>query len=364
MLGKTTPFIFVISIFLVINFIAGCELKIGGRKDKNKDEDIAVPVILHTVERGEISKFLRLSGVLEALREVEIYSQTSGIIVELAVEEGMSVGEGRLLLRLESREQQLALERARALVSRENANLIRAEELFKNEMLAEDAYQLCQLNLRDAELRVGEAELALERTRILAPFSGTIAERFVDKGDRINMSRTLFKIVDESRLLLEVWVNEDDLQMLRLGQSGAVIPFSDRQSNSKAKLIRVSPVVDPTFGKLKVTFEIDESPSNLKPGQYVELVINIAKHSDVLVIPKCALVYEAGIPIVFVRKDSLVFRRPVKIGLETGDIAEIIGGLGDAEEIVVDGQSTLRDSTLINPRKPSKPEEVRGDAGH
>ena len=142
-------------------------------------------------------------------------------------------------------------------------------------------------------------------------------------------------------------MNEVDFQRLRINQIADVRLSVDSERHSRAELIRVSPVVDPNFGKMKATFRMLGNDPALMPGQLVELFLVLETHENVLLVSKRALVYESGIPVVFVAQDSFAFRRTVKLGLQTGDIAELRSGLTEGERLIVDGQTTLQDSSKI-----------------
>jgi len=345
--SKTTLFVFV-ALLLCGSILSSCKVEMGkqrGKKDEKKD--LAAPITAEPVSMGDISKYLRLNSVLKPIREINIFAQSAGTILELNVEEGDIVPKDKLLLTLESTDQELAAKRARTRLERERNSLSSAQELYNKNMLPEDEFKQIQLLVRDSELQLAQAELAMQRTNITAPFKGFISERFVNTGSRIDPSRPLFKLVDDSEIQLEVWVNEADLGALKIGLIADVKKNSKSDQSFQAELIRISPVVDPTYGKLKATFQLINQSSDLKPGQLVELYLVLETHSNVLIIPKRALVYESGIPIVYINYDSLAFRRLIALGLETGENVEVLAGLTVGELIIVDGQSTLRDSSKV-----------------
>jgi len=322
-------------------------VKIGQNRNKDEKKDLAAPIITELVSRGDISRYLRLNSILKPIREVSVFAQSAGNILEIKVEEGDLVQKGQVLVILENIDQDLALKRSVARLERERNNLDRAKELFSQNMLPEDEYQQIQLAVRDCELQLNQAELAFSRTQIVAPFKGIITERFANPGSRVDPARPIFSLVDDSEIHLEVWINENELNNFQIGQLADVRKSTNSDVEYKAELIRISPIVDPTYGKMKATFKLLDRSKNIKPGQLVELFIVMETHSNVLVIPKRALVYESGIPVVYINQDSLAFRRLVHLGLETGSSAEIIGGISENELVIVDGQSTLRDSSKV-----------------
>lgn len=346
----TTPFLF--SILLIISIILpGCDFKIGGKKKDDK-KDLAAPVLLSRAEVGSISSFLLLNATVEPAREVELFSRSVGQLVELNVEEGDKVTAGELLVKLDDSEQVLARNRAQAVFEKETARLKRAEELYQKQMLAEDDYQQIQLALNDARIALEQTELALEYTRITAPFDGMIAMRYVDLGDRVDLARSLFRLVDQSYLLVNGWISETDQYLLYIGQKVSIAITGKEDYPGTASLIRISPIIDPVYGKVKATFKITDPGIDLKPGQFVEIKLTLETHDNVLLLPKQALVYEAGNPIVFVYKDSLALRRPVAIGLQSGTKVELLKGIGLDDQVIIEGQATIRDSSRVKPVNP------------
>ncbi len=326
----------------------GCSIKIGGSDKENSEIATAVPITIQTVTRGDISTYLRLNSTLQANREVDVFAQVVAKVIELKVEEGDKVTEGDLLAKLEDAEQNLNIEKATATVKKEQVTLARLEKLYLHEskMISDDDYEMAKLSLRQAELALQEAELALEYTFIRAPFGGTIAERLIDLGDRVNLTEPPFKIVDFDILHIDAWIAESDVPKLSLGQTASVL--SDKRSDPIiAKLIRLSPVVDQTYGKVKATFELRNLSGNIRPGQFVELSLTLNTNHNSILIPKRALVHEAGKPTVYVVQDTLAHRRRVTTGIETGEVIEILAGLAVGDRVIIEGQATLRDSTHI-----------------
>jgi RND family efflux transporter MFP subunit len=332
----------------IILALSGCQFEIGGRGGKKK-EGKATPAPVRIVQpmRGSIATYLHLDGAIEPERSVEVTAQTAGIVKALLVEEGDRVREGQLLVKLQDSEQTLAVERARATVERQHALLLRAEELFNRQMISAEEIEQMRLTLQDAEIALKQAELALDYTTIEAPFTGAIARRSVSIGDQVAPGRTIVTLVDRNILLLNCWVSESELANLHIGSTAMVSSQASITKSFEARLIRISPVMDPQYGKLKVTFQVIDPGGLLKPGQFVELRMTMEEHSDALLLPKKSVIYETGMPMVFVVLDTLAFRRPIQIGLETGDRLEVLTGITSTDSVVVEGQATIKDSARV-----------------
>jgi membrane fusion protein (multidrug efflux system) len=221
--------------------------------------------------------------------------------------------------------------------------------MYKNRLLSENELRQYQLIFHEDEINLTQAQITLDRSVIKAPFAGTITEREIVAGDKVNPSRPLFALVDGSSMKLDVWVNEDVARIMKVGMIGMVMPFSSISLDTvEAVLVRVNPVIDPQYGKRKATFKIKGESTMLKPGQFVDINLSLLTHSDVLIIPKRAIVHQAGSAVVFVCNDSVAVRKVVQTDLETGDDIEITHGIDLGDFIIVEGQSTLKDSTVVN----------------
>ena len=84
-----------------------------------------------------------------------------------------------------------------------------------------------------------------------------------------------------------------------LGQTVTLISAYDSDQRGQGTVTRLSPVIDATTGTFRVTIEVDSSSTKLRPGQFVEVKIEVERHENVLTVARPAVVYEDGLPVVF-----------------------------------------------------------------
>lgn len=345
---KATP----LASFLVISILlTGCEIEMNGGWGKKKKDTPPqpVPVQIETVKLETISSYFRFNAILVPEKEIQIFPKAIGIVLERFVEEGDYVDAGRILARLEDSEQKLTLDRAEANFRHQSDETSRAEDLFNRDMLSDDEIRRIRLAKNEADISLRQARLALEYTKITAPFAGVITKRLFNSGDRVDLSRPLFTLVDRSRMYADAWISEGELQHIKIGTPAKVLSFGDTPVVGRAKTLRISSVIDPTFGKIKVTFLLDSAQTEFRPGQFIELLLTLDSKTNVTVIPKRAVLFEAGDPVVFIVQDSLALRRQIKTGIGEAGRVEVVQGLSAGQSIVVDGHSTLRDSSKVRP---------------
>ena len=110
-----------------------------------------------------------------------------------------------------------------------------------------------------------------------------------------------------------------------------------------------------------MTTEVSDDTTRLKPGMFARINIVYASHEQALLIPRVAVVSEDSTPAVFVVEDGVARRRPVRTGLAAGADIEILEGLTDADNVVVVGQTGLKDGTEVEAVGDSPPDRLAGD---
>ena len=119
------------------------------------------------------------------------------------------------------------------------------------------------------------------------------------------------------------------------------------EKSFEGKIKRISPVVDPTSGTIKVTIDLSESRSELVPGLFIRVKIVLDTHDLALIIPKRALLKEEERAYVFVAKDGVVAKTELATGFSDSERLEVLGGLALGDLVVVDGQSRLGDGMSV-----------------
>jgi membrane fusion protein (multidrug efflux system) len=175
-----------------------------------------------------------------------------------------------------------------------------------------------------------------------------VTRRLVGVGDHINVNQHLFDIVDFESIVARVHVPEKELARLAAGQTVRVVAPALGNREYAGRIERLSPVVDPTTGTIKVTVEVPEQ-EGLRPGMYVDVALVTAVHTDALLVPKRALVYDADQVFVFRLKPDgkHVQRLRVVPRLEDRTNVEPAGGLAAGDKVVVAGQAGLKDGALV-----------------
>ena len=307
----------------------------------------AVPVIVARPKTETMRAFLDASATLRAEAYVDVVSEATGVVVELFVEEGDAVEEGQELARLAYEELELAVRRAQNEVDRLESEYRRNEALAREKLISEDVFQRLKFDLEGAQIDLEQRRLELARTKISAPISGTVTQRDVNIGTLVRANEALFSILDFASIVAPVHLPERYLRDLEVGQEAKVQPAGHDEHWLKARVTRISPVVDSESG----TFEVLITPHRLRglrPGMFAKVQLTLDEHTDVTTVEKRSLVYDDERPYLFMVNDvGRAVKIPVSLGYQGDESIEITSKLPDHDFIVVVGQSALKDGHRI-----------------
>ena len=355
----------------------------------NQPKAIAVKthVVMETTTGGERGDtLLNSSGYVTARREATVSSKVSGKVMEVLVEEGMSVEEGQVLARIDASNthQSLRLSEAQAVSARKalsetQVNIAQAErdlgryarlvaEGIGNQADTDRAQSQsealkAQLERQTAEIAVAERQIAIwkqeiEDTIITAPFSGVVTTKNAQPGEMISsmsageFTRTgICTIVDMTSLEIEVDVSESYINRVSAGQPVEATLDSYPEWRIPAKVIAIIPTADRQKATVKVRVAFDELDARILPEMSVKVAFQSTEEAKPVekftAIPEAAVRPRDGRDIVWVVNEGKVKPRPVTIGEKRGDQAIVEAGVSGGERIVIEGFDYLADGASV-----------------
>ncbi|TAJ92851.1 MAG: MdtA/MuxA family multidrug efflux RND transporter periplasmic adaptor subunit [Reyranella sp.] len=333
----------------------------------------AVPVGVATASQGDIPIVLRALGTVTPLQTVNVKTQITGQLTDVYFKEGQMVKQGDLLAQVDPRPYDVALQQAigqqqrdEALLKNAQMDLERYRKLVQQDSIARQQYdtQMSLVRQYEAALvidqaQVDAAKLNVTYTKIVAPLTGKIGLRMVDKGNYVTMgdASSICVIIQVQPISVLFTIPEDSLplvrQRLKTGENLEVRVLDRAQKNELAvgRLDTTDNVIDQTTGTVKLRAIFDNADESLFPNQFVNVRLLAATVKDAVVVPVAAI--QRGQPGTFVylaKADDTVEIRVVETGATDGDKVAILKGLKVGDQVVIDGVDRLRDGAKI--RKP------------
>lgn len=305
-------------------------------------------------------------GTVTAWNTATITPQVSGQIIELPLHEGGMVKAGDVLVRLDPRPFEAALNQAKARESQDQANLVAAQknlnrdqallgrgfspqQTVDNERAQEEA--LTAAVAGDAAA-VEVAQLNLEYASVRAPFSGVVGLRNVDLGNVVSPTTNIVTLAQIEPIAVDFTLPQADLAAVTQAlQSGppAVTAIDQDGTNILAEgtLEVLNNQVDTATGTIKLKARFPNTDHKLWPGAFVQIRLAVRSEADAIAIPSSALQRGPNGVYVWVVDGSNARIRPVSIEAIEGDLAVIGSGLAAGERIVTAGQNRLADGTPV-----------------
>jgi membrane fusion protein (multidrug efflux system) len=320
----------------------------GGDGDSNGDDDVAlVPVEVAEVARGDISAFFTGTATLEAEEETRVVAKVAGVVRRILVEEGDYVTSGQMLAKLDDEKIAVQVERASANLRNLEEEFRRSEELFKGSMISAQQFQKAKYDYERQKAEYDLASLDLGYTSIRSPISGVVAERLIKVGNMVLANQPTFSVTGMDPLLAVLHVPERQLGKLKVGHSASLEVDAIQGECFPGRIDRISPVVDPATGTVKVTVEVRDRSRSLKPGMFARVNIVHDVHTDAMLVPKDAIIAEDRKSCVFVVRDSTAYRRTVETGYVNSSHIEVLSGVEAGDTVVTIGKGGLKDSSRV-----------------
>lgn len=325
---------------------------LGCTSEKEKGEEIPMEsfredvqptmVLVSHSEKKSFDYLINATGKIEASDQVMVIVERQGYLIELLVSEGQQVKTGDVIARLDITDSKFELEKAQIeLRSRmaefENQKLgypsiYGVENPDKNLLEEWDDRLKASSGALSAEISLREAELNLEKSIIKAPISGTVADLKIKKGSLVNSGDEICEILSTGQLEMKVKVLESDINYIKKNQKAEIYPVSGGSEELIGTVSSINPKVDEN-GLVQVTIQLQRQ-GNLLSGMNARAVIR-APQNDSLVVPKQAVVYRSGRPVVFTIENNQAIWNYVEVGKDNGKEMEVLDGIqADAQVII------------------------------
>jgi len=246
------------------------------------------------------SEFLA-SGPIIVEDQVDVSAQRDGVVAKVLAEPGTQVRKGQLLAALDDRQITADLEAARARTRSTGNDLknweaeakvldsdyARAEKMWEAQIIPKEQLEHAKYKAESDQWdvkRVSELlanakqverslELELEKTQITAPFNGVVARRYIRAGQSVARNDRLFWVTAVAPMRIRVTLPERFLEHIKTGVALAVSPAegTDATRRYHAKIIQVSPVVDPSSDTIEILAELSGDTAGLRPGMRADL---------------------------------------------------------------------------------------------
>jgi membrane fusion protein (multidrug efflux system) len=314
----------ILAALLALASVVGCARKSSQGQFKMPP----MPVETATVARETVADRFVTVGTLEAVDQIVVVAEIDAQVIALPFREGGEIRRGGLIAQLDDVQ-------------------LKAEE--------QGAGAPQDLDDAQAAVKVAEADVALARarlgkTRVTAPFDGTLGARRVSVGHYLRAGDAITELAGLTELRVRFTAPELYLAKLRKGAPVTVAAPAFPDVMLQGGIEVVEPVVDAGTRSARIVARLANPGSLLRPGMSADVTVVLSERPDALVVPSEAIFAQGEQQLVYVIKaDSTVAPAPLTLGLRQAASVEVLGGLAAGDLIVRTGHQKLFPGAKVLP---------------
>jgi membrane fusion protein (multidrug efflux system) len=385
----------ILVLIVLLLFQSGCRQANRQDAQAKAPQEKTVSVMVYQVQPETISRYLKLTGGIEAGNETLVYSQSTEKLERIKVKIGEQVKANQVLAIQSSRTLQENVKQAEAALQSAIAqgelaqqNHARNEQLFRDQIISKQAFDQTKTALKTAKLSVEQAQAQLaqaqeqqEDTVIKAPFAGKVAQIFFNEGDMVSSGQAVFKIVNTGTFKAKLNVPEIDAAYVSLGQTVIATFPAIPDAEFVGSITRIDEAIDATKRALEIEVSFANpsadtaqaqpdadknaaqpqgSLASLKSGQFGQFKLEVERHDNAVSIPDNALITQTEVKVneqgeqstfktyyVYVVEQGKALMKTVMPGIYASGRVELTSGVSFGEAVIVTGQNTVKDGDAV-----------------
>ncbi len=286
-----------------------------------------------TVELRSLPRRVGAVGTVVSDNTVQLNARISAHVTDVLVSAGEEVSRAQVLVRLDDRDVRAQRDAARAGLRRAETEYERIKKLHTAQAATEQQLIAAESAFHSAASQVEQAEALLTHTKIRAPMDGLVTDRHVETGTLAHPGQTLLSVYDPSLMRLDAavpvrlvdYLTIDDIVEVELERPAA---------HMQGRVHRVVGEIDARSRTQTVQIMLESNDTPVLPGTFGRVWIP-ATERDAYVVPETAIYRVGQLEMVQVVEDGRVIRRLVKAGEVRDGAVEVLSGLQEGEEVLV-----------------------------
>jgi membrane fusion protein (multidrug efflux system) len=297
-------FIFWLVLIIIIGFV-GYRGWMAYQRSQIEEVEVGEeipPVEIQMVKTGPLTETLILTGDVHGIEEIDVYSKASGKLVEVKVEEGERVKVDQILAIID----------------------------------------------RDVD------GVKFQPAEVISPVRGIVGNVYMDKGARVSppdpgpsMGTPILRVVNMDQVKVVVNVIEKDFAKIKLNFNANVSVETYPDEKFSGKITLISPTINPTTRTASVEITIPNQNHRLKPGMFARVEIIVRQKEDAILIPIYAVIEQGQIRKVFTVVDGKAKSNSIELGVNQGELVEVVGGLEVGDSLVVAGHHKISNGETV-----------------
>lgn len=305
------------------------------------------------VKNESFTHYIEIIGNVDTKENILINPETNGVLTQLNVKAGQKVNKGQVVAVIDDGGIASQLEQTKTQLALSKTTFERQQNLWNQKIGSEIQYLQAKADYEARGKAVSQMQSMLEKTLVRAPFSGTIEDVTVERGQVVSVGSPLMRIVNVNNMYVQAQVPETFLSKIKLN-APVEVNIKSLGKTFVGKIRQIDNFIKPNNRSFGIEIALSNKENLLRPNQTAVLKIEDYVNPTAMLVPNSAVVetsekkyiaYVAGKPNK--EKETTVTRKEVVIGTTTKDRIEVLEGLKEGEKIITEGVRSLKDNMTV-----------------
>lgn len=310
--------------------------------------ETATRVIVENVRLEADTDRVQAVGTARAKATADIFPETSGEVVSVNFSAGGSVKRGQVLVKLESRAEELAVRRAEIAVRDAQQLLDRYERIDVPGAISDSQVDTAETALEAARIDLDLARNTLAERTVRAPFSGYVGLPSIDAGARVTTQTQITRLDDRSILFVDFNAPEQVFGGISEGDVLMMDPFALNGETVEATVEAIDSGINPTTRSFTVRASVDNSDDQLRPGMSFRVNFELPGQAYPTV-PETSILWGGDGAYVWKVEEDKAVRNPVDIVARKEGRVLVRGNLAEGSAIIIEGVQKVRPGSHVAP---------------
>lgn len=328
-----------------------------GNNDFNDDNEITIPVSVEDVKLKPIEEFIDATGTvypsMDATLRLEIsgnYHLNKNPRTGKTFKLGDKIKKGEVIISIkdEEYENNIRIDYQKLQLEQKKSTFEKQKSLYDKGGVTQTELKSAELDFINQQYTYEAAEIQLNKMKVTSPFEGVIVDLpYFTDGIKISANSSLVRLMNYSKLFLEINLPEKQLDILKLKIEARIMNYSLPEDTLKGLVTQISPAIDEGTRTFKAVLQINNPDWKLRPGMFVKAELVTASKEKAIVIAKNIILSRRRGKTVYVVVKGASERRVITTGLENPESVEVIKGLKVNDRLVSKGFETLRNRQKV-----------------
>lgn len=356
-MSNNNPIVNRLPLFIILFLLVGIVIYLQWPEEEQKKQKFEriVSVKITTAKLAKFKDSIEAIGTTRANEKVFITSKYSDLVDQIFFNDGQTVKQGDVLVRLNNQEELAKVNELEANLSESMAQLKRFQELLNSRATSKSLVDQQEAKTKAIAAQLQSAHTKLNDLNIKAPFDGVLGFREVSLGAYIDAGDVITSLDDLSLIKVDFNLPERFLPTIKLGQSVIALNAAYKKQKFFGKISSIDTRINPVTRSLKVRAVIPNESLALRPGMLLNIEV-VRQVETLLQLPESAIIPIEDKHFVFIINgdNQMASRKSILIGRRLPGIVEVIEGVNQKELVVTEGALKLRDGAKVKVLNPPK----------